>query len=231
DAHLGFTSCPTRRSSELVDVDDLGVGCDGLGHLVGVLHRGQPGADVEELADPGLGRQEADGADQEVARLHRHVRDLRVHRSHRVADLPVGGVVVLAAQPVVPDARPVRDVGADLRQGLLGHGRDRSARTAVAITRSRPPHDLRGDRPRHPRAARLPPVSERRGGPQMTTAALATAAVQRYLAAWNATDPAERRAAVEAAFAPDARYVDPLADVTGTEALDALIAGVHQQFP
>jgi hypothetical protein len=65
----------------------------------------------------------------------------------------------------------------------------------------------------------------------MTTTIPTATVVQRYLAAWNASDPAERRAAIEAVFAPDARYVDPLADVTGTEALDALIAGVQQQFP
>jgi hypothetical protein len=65
----------------------------------------------------------------------------------------------------------------------------------------------------------------------MTTTTPTAIAVQRYLSAWNASDPAERRAAIEAVFAPDARYVDPLADVTGTEALDALIAGVQQQFP
>jgi hypothetical protein len=65
----------------------------------------------------------------------------------------------------------------------------------------------------------------------MTTKTPTTALVHEYLAAWNATDPAERRAAIEAVFAPDARYVDPLADVTGTDALDALIAGVQQQFP
>jgi SnoaL-like domain len=65
----------------------------------------------------------------------------------------------------------------------------------------------------------------------MSTTTPTAAVVQRYLAAWNASDPAERRAAIEAVFAPDARYVDPLADVTGTEALDALIAGVQQQFP
>jgi hypothetical protein len=64
----------------------------------------------------------------------------------------------------------------------------------------------------------------------MTTTPTATL-VQRYLAAWNANDPAERRAAIEAVFTADARYVDPLADVTGAEALDALIAGVQQQFP
>jgi len=65
----------------------------------------------------------------------------------------------------------------------------------------------------------------------MTTTTPTATVVQRYLAAWNASDPAERRAAIEAAFAPDARYVDPLADVTGAVAIDALIAGVQQQFP
>ena len=65
----------------------------------------------------------------------------------------------------------------------------------------------------------------------MTTTTPTATVVQRYLAAWNASDPAERRAAIEAVFAPDARYVDPLVDVTGTEALDALIAGVQHQFP
>jgi hypothetical protein len=65
----------------------------------------------------------------------------------------------------------------------------------------------------------------------MTTTTPGATTVQRYLAAWNAADPAERRAAVEAVFAPDARYVDPLADVTGTDALDALIAAVQEQFP
>ena len=65
----------------------------------------------------------------------------------------------------------------------------------------------------------------------MTTTTPTATVVQRYLAAWNASDPADRRAAIEAAFAPDARYVDPLADVTGTDALDALIAGAQEQFP
>jgi hypothetical protein len=65
----------------------------------------------------------------------------------------------------------------------------------------------------------------------MTTTTPTATLVQRYLDAWNATDPAERRAAVEAVFAPNARYVDPLADVTGTDALDALIAGAQEQFP
>ena len=66
----------------------------------------------------------------------------------------------------------------------------------------------------------------------MSTSTTPTAAlVDGYLAAFNATDPAARRAAIEAVFAPGARYVDPLADVTGTDELDALIAGIQQQFP
>ena len=53
----------------------------------------------------------------------------------------------------------------------------------------------------------------------------------RYLAAWNATDPAARRRAVEQAFTPDVSYVDPLGDVRGTEPLEAMIAAVQSQFP
>lgn len=58
-----------------------------------------------------------------------------------------------------------------------------------------------------------------------------TGLVQSYLDTWNATDPTARRALIERVFTPDARYVDPLADVTGSDALDALIAGVQEQFP
>ena len=53
----------------------------------------------------------------------------------------------------------------------------------------------------------------------------------RYLAAWNESDPAARRAAVEALFTEDARYTDPLADVAGRAAIDATIAAVQGQFP
>lgn len=57
------------------------------------------------------------------------------------------------------------------------------------------------------------------------------ALVAAYLDAWNATDPQARRALIERVCAPDVRYVDPLADVTGTEAFDALVAGAQEQFP
>lgn len=52
-----------------------------------------------------------------------------------------------------------------------------------------------------------------------------------YIAVWNETDPAARRAAVERLWAPDARYVDPLAAVTGHDAIDAMIGAVQRQFP
>ena len=55
--------------------------------------------------------------------------------------------------------------------------------------------------------------------------------VQRYLAAWNETDPQRRRAAVEQVFTTDVRYVDPLAVVAGRAALDGLIGAVQGQFP
>jgi hypothetical protein len=55
--------------------------------------------------------------------------------------------------------------------------------------------------------------------------------VDRYLATWNETDPARRRASIDELFADDVRYVDPMAAVEGRDALDALIAGVQQQFP
>ena len=51
-----------------------------------------------------------------------------------------------------------------------------------------------------------------------------------YIAAWNARDDADRTQAVAAAFAPDATYTDPLADVTGRAAIAELIGGAQQQF-
>lgn len=52
-----------------------------------------------------------------------------------------------------------------------------------------------------------------------------------YLAAWNETDTGTRRQVIERVFAPEARYVDPLAVAEGHDALDATIAAVQGQFP
>jgi hypothetical protein len=54
--------------------------------------------------------------------------------------------------------------------------------------------------------------------------------VERYLAAWNETDAATRRRAIDATWAADATYVDPLVSVAGRDAIDATIAAVQQQF-
>jgi nuclear transport factor 2 (NTF2) superfamily protein len=51
-----------------------------------------------------------------------------------------------------------------------------------------------------------------------------------YITAWNAQDAEERKHAVAAVFAPDATYADPIAAVTGREAIAVLIAGAQQQF-
>ncbi|HEU4411857.1 MAG TPA: nuclear transport factor 2 family protein [Polyangiaceae bacterium] len=57
------------------------------------------------------------------------------------------------------------------------------------------------------------------------------AIVTNYLNAWNETDAARRRAALEALCTADCHYADPLAVVNGRDELDALIAAVQRQFP
>lgn len=54
--------------------------------------------------------------------------------------------------------------------------------------------------------------------------------VERYLAAWNETDPAHRRALVDELFAESAVYADPLVDVSGRERIDETIAAAQQQL-
>ncbi len=55
--------------------------------------------------------------------------------------------------------------------------------------------------------------------------------VNGYFAMWNETDPTRRRAVTAATWSPDASYLDPLFAADGREALDALVAAVHEQFP
>ncbi len=65
-----------------------------------------------------------------------------------------------------------------------------------------------------------------------TNAALATQqVVECYFAMWNERDPARRRDLIAATWSPDASYLDPLFAAEGPDALDALVAGVHAQFP
>lgn len=53
----------------------------------------------------------------------------------------------------------------------------------------------------------------------------------RYIAAWNETDPAARGAAIAELFTDDVRYTDPLVAAEGRDALDATIEAVQRQFP
>lgn len=55
--------------------------------------------------------------------------------------------------------------------------------------------------------------------------------IERYIRAWNATDPQQRRALVAETWTEDARYTDPLADAEGHAAIDATIAAVQGMFP
>jgi hypothetical protein len=93
----------------VVHVDDPGIRCDPLRHLMRVLIRWQPGADIEELPDSGLARQVAHRAPQEQPRGPGHVPDSRVQGGELVARRLVDLVVVLAAAPVVPDTRRHRN--------------------------------------------------------------------------------------------------------------------------
>ena len=55
--------------------------------------------------------------------------------------------------------------------------------------------------------------------------------VDAYLATWNCTDARARRDLLAQHWSPSATYTDPMAEVTGTEAIGAVVAGVHEQFP
>jgi len=53
----------------------------------------------------------------------------------------------------------------------------------------------------------------------------------RYIALWNEPDPAVRRELLARDWTADARYADPMMAGSGATEIDALISGVHQQFP
>ena len=55
--------------------------------------------------------------------------------------------------------------------------------------------------------------------------------IERYIASWNQTDPQLRRKLIDEVWAPDASYIDPLAEAHGRDAIDTTIAAVQAQFP
>lgn len=54
--------------------------------------------------------------------------------------------------------------------------------------------------------------------------------VHKYIESWNQSDASRRRATLRELYTENASYTDPLASVTGLEAIDQLIAGVQQTF-
>ena len=55
--------------------------------------------------------------------------------------------------------------------------------------------------------------------------------VDSYIAAWNATDTAERAVLVARTWTPDAIYVDPMMRGDGHDGISAMIAGAQGQYP
>lgn len=55
--------------------------------------------------------------------------------------------------------------------------------------------------------------------------------VHRYIELWNIADADKRAEAADALFAAEGGLTDPMVDVTGPAAVDAVIAAVRQQFP
>src|SRR5690242_18376552 len=54
--------------------------------------------------------------------------------------------------------------------------------------------------------------------------------IEQYIAAWNTTDAAARKELVGRVFTPEATYTDPLAQVSGHDQIDALLAAAQAQF-
>jgi hypothetical protein len=95
----------------VVHVGDASVRRDGLRDLVRVVRRGDAGADIEELGDPGVGGEEAHGAGEERPVGAHRLDDARVGGHDRVARCTVGGEVVFAAEPVIMHPGAVRHAG------------------------------------------------------------------------------------------------------------------------
>ena len=55
--------------------------------------------------------------------------------------------------------------------------------------------------------------------------------IDQYLAIWNETDGARRRALIASTWTADADYLDPLTHAYGHSAIDALVADMQQRYP
>jgi hypothetical protein len=55
--------------------------------------------------------------------------------------------------------------------------------------------------------------------------------VDTYLAMWNEEDAQQRAGHIQRAWAADGRYVDPLLEAEGHDALSDMVASVHTLYP
>lgn len=62
-------------------------------------------------------------------------------------------------------------------------------------------------------------------------AGVETPIVDAYVATWNETDPARRRAGIARAWAEAGSYRDPVMTSDGHAGVDAMLAGVQARFP
>jgi hypothetical protein len=65
----------------------------------------------------------------------------------------------------------------------------------------------------------------------LTTTATVVDTVDRYLATWNETDPAQRAELVETSLGADLWYRDAMLEADGLEAYTAMIGAVQESFP
>jgi hypothetical protein len=85
---------------------------------VGIVGGGQPGADVEELADPCIGNQVPDGAAEKPPDGAGSVPETRCDSKDILTGRTVDWVVVLATQQVVPEPSRMRLADIDIRKLL-----------------------------------------------------------------------------------------------------------------
>ena len=57
-----------------------------------------------------------------------------------------------------------------------------------------------------------------------------TGTIERYISLWNETDAAARKQGIADIFTAEATYTDPLAEVSGQDGIDAVMAGAQGQF-
>ena len=110
----------------VVHIDRVHRRVDLAGDLVHVARRGQAGADIQELGQPRLTDQMADGPPQEGPVGLGDGGRIRGNPHHRFDDLTVGGEIVLAAQEGVVPPGVVGRPGGDARRRVPVIGAERN---------------------------------------------------------------------------------------------------------